>query len=127
MKTTGKQSHQRTSLIWYKLLQKALNLQKQVIDLDLLGSHSLHARGDMALKLHGAENTTIENMWQWTSLTFLQYIHNQIAHLYKDMSKTMSMPLPFLNIADIEGTASWAHNHNNAVQYGPVVISQIST
>ena len=83
----------------------ALNLKEQAIDPDLLGSHSLRAGGAMALKLHGEADTTIKKMGRWTSLTFLQYIHNQIAHLSKDMSKKMSMPLPFLNIAAIEGAA----------------------
>ena len=83
----------------------ALNLQKQAIDPDLLGSHSLRVDGAMALKLHGEEDTTIKKMGRWTSLTFLQYIHNQIAHLSKDMSKKMSMLLPFLNIAAIENAA----------------------
>ena len=56
----------------------------------------------MALKLHGENDTTIKKMGRWTSLTFLEYIHNQIAHLSTDLSKKMSMPLPFLNIAAIE-------------------------
>ena len=79
-----------------------LKLQSSGIDLDLIGSHSLRAGGAMALKLHGYEDTTIKKMGRWTSLTFLQYIHNQIAHLSKDISKKMSMELPFINIAAIE-------------------------
>ena len=55
----------------------------------------------MALKLHGYSDTTIMKMEQWTSLTFLKYIHNHIAHLSKDISKKMSMPLPFVNAAEI--------------------------
>ena len=78
-----------------------LNLAKQGIDIDLVGAHSLRAGGAMALKLHGESDTTIMKMGRWTSLTFLQYIHSQIAHLSKDLSKKMSMPLPFLNIAAI--------------------------
>jgi hypothetical protein len=81
---------------------KALNLQDQGIDPDLIGAHSLRAGGAMALRLHGYDDTTIMKMGRWTSLTFTQYIHNQIAHLATDISKKMSMPLPFLNIASIE-------------------------
>jgi hypothetical protein len=81
---------------------KQLKLHEQGIDPDLIGSHSLRAGGAMALKLHGENDTTIKKMGRWTSLTFLEYIHNQIAHLSKDLSKKMSMPLPFLNIAAIE-------------------------
>ena len=66
---------------------KQLELSKQGIDLDLIGAHSLRAGGAMAIKLHGYSDTTIMKMGRWTSLTFLQYIHNQIAHLSKDISK----------------------------------------
>jgi hypothetical protein len=62
------------------------------------------AGGTMALKLHGYNHTNIMKMGRLTSLTFLQYIHNQIAHLSDDTSKKMSEPLPFLNIAAIKGT-----------------------
>ena len=58
----------------------------------------------MALKIHGYSDTTIMKMGRWTSLTFLQYINNQIAHLYKDISNKMSMPLPFVNVAAIKYT-----------------------
>jgi hypothetical protein len=81
---------------------KLLQLQRQGIDPDLIGAHSLRAGGAMALRLHGYEDTVIMKMGRWTSLTFLQYIHTQIAHLATDISQKMSMPLPFLNIASIE-------------------------
>lgn len=58
----------------------------------------------MALKLHGFSEETIKKMGRWTSMTFLMYIHNQIAHLAKDASKKMSMPLPYINIAAIEAS-----------------------
>jgi hypothetical protein len=80
-----------------------LNLQDQAIDPDLIGAHSLRAGGAMALKLQGFDDTTIMKMGRWTSLTFLQYIHNQIAHLSRNISQKMSEHLPFLNIAAIEG------------------------
>ena len=79
-----------------------LKLQEQALDPDLLGSHSLRAGGAMALKLHGESDTTIQKIGRWTSQTFMMYIHNQIAHLSKDVSRKMSIPLPFLNIANIE-------------------------
>ena len=79
----------------------SLRLDKQAIDPDLVGAHSLRAGGAMALKLHGYDDTTIMKMGRWTSLTFLQYIHNQIAHLSKDISRKMSIELPFVNVAAI--------------------------
>jgi hypothetical protein len=81
---------------------KTLQLEKQAIDPDLIGAHSLRSGSAMALKLHGYDDTTICKMGRWTSDTFLQYIHNQIAHHSKDISKNMSMALPFLNIAAID-------------------------
>ena len=81
---------------------KVLQLDRQGIDPDLIGAHSLRAGGAMALRLHGYSDTVIMKMGRWTSLTFLQYIHTQIAHLAEDISRKMSIPLPFLNIASIE-------------------------
>ena len=79
-----------------------LNLKETGLDPDLIGVHSLRAGGAMALKLQGEEDTTIMKMGRWTSLTFLQYIHNQIAHLSKGISNKMSKKLDFQNIAAIE-------------------------
>ena len=81
---------------------KELGLAAHGIDPDLVGAHSLRAGGAMALKLQGIDDTTIMKIGRWTSLTFLQYIHNQIAHLAKDLSKKMSIDLPFVNVAAIE-------------------------
>ena len=67
--------------------EKLLKLHLQSIDTNLFGAHSMRAGGSMALKLHGYDDTTIMKMGQWTSLTFLQYIQNQIAHLSKDIYK----------------------------------------
>ena len=63
---------------------KTLKLNLQAIDPDLVGAHSLCAGGYIALKLHGYDDTTISKMGRWTSLTFLQYIHNHISHLSMD-------------------------------------------
>ena len=79
-----------------------LQLDKTGINPDLVGVHSLRAGGAMALKLQGASDTTIMKIGRWTSLTFLQYIHNQIAHLNRNISKQMSKHIPFQNIAAIE-------------------------
>ena len=50
---------------------KTLKLNLQAIDPDLFGAHSLCAGGDMALKLHGYDDTTIIKMGRSTSLTVL--------------------------------------------------------
>ena len=79
-----------------------LKLNENRIDPDLVGVHSLRAGGAMALKLQGEEDTTIKKQGHWTSMTFLQYIHNQIAHLTKDLSTKMSTVLVYQNVAAIE-------------------------
>ena len=79
-----------------------LNLHEKGIDPDLIGSHSLRAGGAMALKLHNYADTTIQKLGRWSSATWLQYIHNQIAHLSKGVAKQMSEDLPWVNIASIE-------------------------
>ena len=78
---------------------RKMNLHTQGIDTDLIGVHSLRAGGAMAMKLNGASDTSIKKQGRWSSLTFLQYIHNQIAHLTKDLSTKMSTPLPYVNVA----------------------------
>ena len=79
-----------------------LNLHKNGINPDLIGSHSLRAGGAMALKLQGISDTIIQKQGRWRSVTFLQYIHTQIAHLTKGLSTKMSTVLKFQNIAAIE-------------------------
>ena len=64
---------------------KKLKLNLQAIKPDLVRAHSLCAGGAMTLKLHGYDDTTIMKMGCWTSLNLFQYIHNQIAHLSKDI------------------------------------------
>ena len=81
---------------------KQLNLHKNGIDPDLVGVHSLRAGGAMALKLAGENDTTIQKYGRWSSTTFLDYIHNQIAHLSKSISTKMSTKFTFTNIANIE-------------------------
>ena len=81
---------------------KRLKLNEAGIDPDIVGVHSLRAGGAMALKLHGESDTTIMKQGRWSGLTFLQYIHNQIGHLSKNLSKKMATPIPFTNIASIQ-------------------------
>ena len=79
-----------------------LDLKSSGIDISLISLHSFRAGGAMALKLNGHNDTTIMKFGRWKSLTFLQYIHNQIAHISAGVSKSMSTELKFTNIAAIE-------------------------
>ena len=65
---------------------KDLKLHLQAIDHDIVGARSLFAGGDMALKLHKYDDTTIMKMGRWKSLAFLHYICNLISHLLKGIS-----------------------------------------
>jgi hypothetical protein len=88
-------------------------LDQAGIDPDIVGVHSLRAGGAMSLKLQGESDTTIMKQGRWSGLTFLQYIHNQIGHLSKDLSKTMATEIPFLNIAAIQPPSQHAPALNN--------------
>ena len=85
---------------------KELNLSQRGIDPDLLGSHSLRAGGAMALKLQHYADTLIQKLGRWSSTTWLQYIHTQIAHLSNGVAAKMSEDLPFYNIAFIEAPSA---------------------
>ena len=83
-----------------RLMARVLGLDKEGLDVDLIGAHSLRAGGAMALKLMGVADTIIMKHGRWSGLTFLMYIHNQIAHLSCDLSKKMSTDMPFVNITN---------------------------
>lgn len=72
-----------------------LGLQSKGFTRQNVGSHSLRAGGAMAMKLNGADLVTIMKVGRWTSLTFLSYIHNQIAHLSQSCAAAMATPIPF--------------------------------
>jgi len=68
----------------------ALYLNNSGIDPDLVGNHSLCAGGAMVLKLKEHLDITIMLIGHYSDLNLLHYIHNQISHLAKDISKDMS-------------------------------------
>ena len=80
---------------------KALKFHEAGIYIDLIGNHSLRVGGAMSLKILGNLDTLIMKIGRWSGLNLLQYIHNQIAHLSKNIASEMSTRLPFLNIASI--------------------------
>ncbi len=78
-----------------------LKLHQNGIDPDLIGVHSLRAGGATALHLAGVADTTIQKQGRWTSTTFLQYIHNQLAVFSRGLSAKMSTKLTFTNVSNI--------------------------
>lgn len=75
----------------------ATGLSQRGIHPSNVGSHSLRAGGAMAMKLNGCDLITIMKTGRWTSLTFLTYIHNQIAHLGANITHRMARPVPFFS------------------------------
>jgi hypothetical protein len=65
---------------------------------DWISSHSLRAGSAMAMKLSGATDSTIMHIGQWTSLTYLTYIHKQIGALSAGEAWKMSQCLTFQNV-----------------------------
>ena len=76
-----------------------LNLDKKGLVPDQVGSHSLRAGGAMAMHLNKVDHNTIKKMGRWSSDTFLMYIHEQIAAFSSGISKQMSNPIVFQNVA----------------------------
>ena len=66
--------------------------------LDRVSSHILRAGGAMAMKLSGANDSTIMQISWWTSLTYLTYIHSQIGALSAGVAWKMSQQFTFQNV-----------------------------
>jgi hypothetical protein len=75
----------------------ALRLYRQGIKSTDVGAHSLRAGGAMAMKLNGCDLISIMKAGRWTSLTFLTYIHNQVAHLGANITHRMASHVPFFS------------------------------
>jgi hypothetical protein len=52
----------------------------------------------MAMKLSGASHSTIMRVGQWSSLTYLTYIHSQFGALTAGLSKLMATQRTFQNV-----------------------------
>jgi hypothetical protein len=75
-----------------------LGLQQYGFHPDQISSHSLRAGGAMALHLNHQTSATIRLMGRWSSDTFLDYIHSQIAAFSTCLSTAMSKNIIFNNI-----------------------------
>jgi hypothetical protein len=75
-----------------------LDLQQYGFYPDQISSHSLRAGGVMALHLNHQSSATIRLMGRWSSNTFLDYIHSQIAAFSTGLSTAMSENILFNNI-----------------------------
>jgi len=87
-----------------------LGLERNGLHRNHVGSHSLRAGGAMAMHLHGIPHNTIKKMGRWSSDTFLMYIHEQISAFSTNVSKQMSQPIDFHNIAFQTAPAPTLHS-----------------
>lgn len=78
---------------------KVINLPQRGFPLSRLAPHSLRAGGATALAIAGWDTVIIKKYGRWSSCTFLTYIHEQIAALGKNVSKSMATKHRFHNIA----------------------------
>lgn len=85
-----------TKAIEYVTAKTGLLLQGYI--LKRVSSHSLRASGAMALNMNGADDATIMRLGRWTSLTFMMYIHTQIAAFSAGWAERMSRPIRFDNM-----------------------------
>ena len=76
-----------------------LGYTKSGFDPKLVSSHSLRAGGAMAMKLNGIDRDTIKKFGQWSSDTFLMYLHKQISAFSAGVSTRMSKYINFHNIS----------------------------
>ena len=85
-----------------QVLQRAafrLTIWMEGFALNRIGPHSIRASGAMALYLNGVSEQTICLLGRWKSKAWLTYIHTQIAAVTAGLSRAMSRPIVFHNIA----------------------------
>ena len=75
-----------------------LDLGKNGITAERVGTHSLRAGGAMALLFAGATRDEIKKMGRWSSDTWLVYIHDQIAEFSEGWTKKMATPRSYFNL-----------------------------
>ena len=73
----------------------------RIIPIDRINAHSLRCGGANALSLAGYKEHQIQKMGRWRGKTFKEYISDQLSNFTDGMSKAMSMPFKFVNIAAV--------------------------
>jgi len=63
-----------------------------------VGLHSLHTGGAMALYINQCSALEIQRAGRWTSTTFLEYIHSQLAITSQGLAQAMLTETLFLNM-----------------------------
>ena len=78
-----------------------LGLNKEGIAADDVGSHTLISSDDITMKLNGISDSIIKK-GHWTSMAFLQYIHNWIGNLLSGVTKAMKNKVSFRNVSGMQ-------------------------
>ena len=86
-----------------KFAAAMLDYPKRGIPVDRVDTHSLRAGGACVMKLAGYKDSTIikRGIWSPESITFLEYIQNQLSTFTEGMARKMSQIKTFTNM---EGT-----------------------
>jgi hypothetical protein len=75
-----------------------LNMKQHGFQVAQISLHSLRAGGAMGLHLNNVPTHTIWKMGRWSSDTFLDYIHNQVAVFSAGLSTAVGKNILFHNI-----------------------------
>ena len=75
-----------------------LKLEAQGFPTTQVGTHLLREGGAVVLALSGQSPKMIKKIRQWSSDTFLMYVHKQIAHLAVGVAEGMVRTFPFSNM-----------------------------
>ena len=89
-----------------------LDMKKHGFEAAQISSHSLRAGGAMALHLNKVPTHTIRKMGRWSSDTFLDYIHEQIAVFSAGLSTAMGNTIFYHNIGFQGIPAPILHNED---------------
>jgi hypothetical protein len=92
----GAPSSQRLAVRESVVLSGLLNLGYYSVA--RVSAHSLRASGAMALGLDDVGEDLIKKLGQWSSLTWLTYIHAQISSLTAGLSERMVVHHVFYNV-----------------------------
>ena len=74
-------------------------VKRAVKDQTHIGSHSLYIGGAKTIHLKGINSNTIKKIDRWSSSTFLMYTNKHITAFTNNISRKMSTPITFHNIA----------------------------
>ena len=91
------------------LLRKSVNSMDETklgFKANEIGTHSIRSGGAMAMKLSGAEDSTIRLIGRWKSDSFLKYIRKQIQQFSSNISRRMLDQEHFTHIPTFNSNSS---------------------